>query len=64
MNRYKFPPILLNYKGLGTLFPLIQKVLARSIVKDPEFLTGGVPNPKTDMSTYYLATFFKKKTNS
>ena len=25
MNRYKFPQILLNYKGLGTLFPLIQK---------------------------------------
>ena len=24
MNRYKFPQILLSYKGLGTLFPLIQ----------------------------------------
>ena len=25
MNRYKFPQVLLNYKGLGTLFPRIQR---------------------------------------
>ena len=25
MNRYKFPQVFLNYKGLGTLFPRIQR---------------------------------------